>query len=56
MVIVGTGMYGKLGLLSESRKLVGDKEVYELPTGEAVRLFNELHERRKTLGIFHVTC
>lgn len=56
VLIVGTGYYGYLSLLPESRGLVEDKEVYELPTAEAVKLFNELHKRRKTLGIFHVTC
>lgn len=56
VLIVGTGMYGELSLLPESRKLVEGKEVVELPTGEAVRLFNELHGKRKVLGVFHVTC
>jgi hypothetical protein len=55
-LIVGTGMYGKLSLLPESRKLVEGKEVVELPTGEAVKLFNELQGRKRILGIFHVTC
>ncbi|ASJ01884.1 hypothetical protein A3L09_00720 [Thermococcus profundus] len=56
VLIVGTGMYGRLSLLPESKKLVEGKEVVELPTGEAVKLFNELQGRKKVLGIFHVTC
>ena len=56
VLIVGTGFYGYLSLLPGSRELVEDKEVYELPTGKAVELFNELNEKRKVLGIFHVTC
>ena len=56
VIIVGTGMYGYLSLLPESRELVGGKEVHELSTGKAVELFNELNGKRKVLGIFHVTC
>jgi len=56
VLIVGTGYCGYLSLLPESRELVKDREVHELPTGEAVRLFNELNGKRKVLGIFHVTC
>ncbi|AFL95679.1 hypothetical protein CL1_1480 [Thermococcus cleftensis] len=56
VLVVGTGFYGYLSLLPESRELVKGKEVIEKPTGEAVKLFNELWERKKTLGIFHVTC
>jgi len=56
VLIVGTGYYGYLSLLPESRKLVEGKEVHELPTGKAVELFNELNGKRKVLGIFHVTC
>ncbi|EEB73857.1 Mth938-like domain-containing protein [Thermococcus sp. AM4] len=56
VLLVGTGYYGYLSLLPESRELVKDKEVYELPTGKAVELFNELNEKKRVLGIFHVTC
>jgi len=56
VLIVGTGSYGYPSLLPESRELVKDKEVYALPTGKAVELFNELSGKRKVLGIFHVTC
>ncbi len=55
-LIVGTGFYGYLSLLPESRSLVRGKEVYELPTAEAVKLFNEVHRRKRVLAIFHVTC
>ena len=56
VLIVGTGYYGYLSLLPESRELVKDREVYELPTGKAVELFNDLNEKKRVLGIFHVTC
>ncbi|NJE09493.1 Mth938-like domain-containing protein [Thermococcus sp. MAR1] len=56
VLIVGTGAWGRLSLLPESRKLVANKEVIEKPTDEAVELFNELWGKRKVLAIFHITC
>lgn len=56
VLVVGTGIYGMLSLLPESRKLVERKEIIEKPTPEAAKLFNELRKKRKTLGIFHITC
>ena len=56
VLIVGTGAWGKLSLLPESRALVSDREVVERPTKEAAELFNELHGKRKVLAVFHVTC
>ena len=56
VLIVGTGFYGYLSLLPESRELIKDKEIHELPTGKAVELLNELWGKRKVLAIFHVTC
>ena len=56
VLLVGTGFYGKLSLLPESRELVRGKEVVELPTGKAVERFNELWGKRKVLAVFHVTC
>ena len=56
VLIVGTGFYGYLSLLPESRGLVEGKEVHELPTAEAVELFNRLWGKKRILAIFHVTC
>ncbi len=56
VLIVGTGFYGYLSLLPESRGLVEGKEVHELPTAEAVELFNKLWGKKRILAIFHVTC
>ncbi|AIF68931.1 hypothetical protein PAP_02515 [Palaeococcus pacificus DY20341] len=57
VLVVGTGMYGALSLLPESRDLVRDKEIVEKPTPEAIKLFNELRkEEKKVLGVFHITC
>lgn len=56
VLLVGTGAWGRLSLLPESRELVANKEIIEKPTGDAVELFNELHGKRKVLAIFHITC
>jgi len=56
ILIVGTGAWGRLSLLPESRELVANKEVIEKPTGDAVELFNGLWGKRKVLAIFHITC
>lgn len=56
VLIVGTGIYGMLSLLPESRGLAGGREIIEKPTPEAARLFNELRKKKRVLGIFHVTC
>ncbi|WP_457751832.1 Mth938-like domain-containing protein [Thermococcus sp.] len=56
VLIVGTGYYGYLSLLPESRELVKDREIIELPTGKAVELFNGLWGKKRVLGVLHVTC
>ncbi|AEK73785.1 hypothetical protein GQS_09455 [Thermococcus sp. 4557] len=56
VLLVGTGAWGRLSLLPESRELVANKEVIERPTGDAVELFNGLWGKRKVLAIFHITC
>ena len=56
VLLVGTGFYGYLSLLPESRELVKGKEVIELPTGKAVEKFNEMAKEKRILAVFHVTC
>ena len=56
VLLVGTGAYGMLSLLPESRELVNGREVIELPTGEAVEKFSELSGRERVLAVFHITC
>ncbi|CAB49578.1 Mth938-like domain-containing protein [Pyrococcus abyssi] len=56
LLLVGTGIYGMLSLLPESRELVKDKEVIEKPTKEALKLLEELWSKKKILAIIHVTC
>jgi len=56
VLLVGTGIYGMLSLLPESKKLVEDKEVIEKPTKEALKLLEELWGKKRILAIIHVTC
>ncbi len=56
VLLVGTGAYGMLSLLPESKELVKGREVIELPTGEAVEKFSELCGRKRVLAVFHITC
>ncbi len=59
IAIIGTGQYGKLGLLEDTRELLEEKEIepVERKTPEAAKRFNESEKpREKKLGIFHVTC
>ena len=59
LVVVGTGQYGKLSLLDETKKVLEDEdiEVIEVRTPEAIRKFNSDDvSRKEKIGIFHVTC
>ncbi|ASJ05848.1 Mth938-like domain-containing protein [Thermococcus pacificus] len=56
VLLIGTGAYGMLSLLPESRELVKGKEVIELPTGKAVERLNEMAKKKRVLAVFHVTC
>lgn len=59
ILIVGTGQYGKLGLMDEAKELLEEEniEFRELKTPEAIEFFNENKEPpREKIGIFHVTC
>ncbi|KXB00428.1 hypothetical protein AKJ42_00615 [candidate division MSBL1 archaeon SCGC-AAA261C02] len=59
VVLIGTGQYGKLGLLDETKNLLEDMGIksIELKTPEAAERFGAMEEsREEKLGIFHVTC
>lgn len=59
MIVVGTGHYGKLGLLEETKELLKEKEIQfvEYKTPKAIKYYLRSDQQRsKTLGIFHVTC
>jgi len=56
VLVVGKGIYGALSLHDNAKEILVGKEVIELRTEEAARVFNEMRAKRKVLGIFHVTC
>ncbi|AEC51010.1 hypothetical protein PNA2_0092 [Pyrococcus sp. NA2] len=56
VLLVGTGIYGMLSLLPESRELVKEKEIIERPTKEALKLLENLRKEKRVLAIIHVTC
>ena len=56
VLVVGTGIYGILSLLPESKELMKGKKVIERPTQEAIKIFNDLRKEERVLGIFHITC
>lgn len=59
IVVVGTGQYGKLKLLDETKKLLQEKDIefIELKTPEAIKYFEEkAGAQTQKIGIFHVTC
>ena len=55
-LVVGSGMYGRLGLSEEAEAFFRERhvEVTVEPTPEAVTLFNR--EKGKKIGLFHITC
>ncbi len=59
IIVVGTGAYGALAVLDETKKFLEKKNIQMvvLPTKSAVKKFNELIEQnKKVVGCFHLTC
>jgi hypothetical protein len=58
VIIAGTGAYGVLKPADELPGLLVEKgiEFMAVPTGEAVKLYNELSEVKRVGGCFHLTC
>lgn len=59
IVVVGTGAYGLLTVLEETKKFLEQRNIQLLifPTKEAVKKFNELDtQNKKVVGCFHLTC
>jgi hypothetical protein len=56
MLIVGAGQEGNVRLSSEASDYFDDKgcKVLLQPTPEAIRSFNQSHEKK--IGLMHVTC
>ena len=58
VLVVGTGAFGRMKVTEETRKALEEAgiELVVANTGEAVQRYNDLRERRRTAGAFHLTC
>jgi hypothetical protein len=57
-IILSKGMYEQLHVCKETLDMLKEKGIptHILQTKEAVRLYNELREKKKVGGLFHSTC
>jgi hypothetical protein len=57
-VVLSKGMEERLQITPEAVRMLEDEgvEFHVLRTDDAVRLYNELRERRPVGGLFHSTC
>ncbi len=57
-VVVGTGDMGLMKVPAQTKAYLESKgiEVRIARTGQAVRLFNELQEKKRTVACLHLTC
>ena len=57
-LVVGTGAHGLMDVPLETRQAVeaAGIELQAAHTGEAWQTYNDLRERRRTAGAFHLTC
>ena len=58
VLVVGTGFYGKVSVEEEVKSQAqsqGTKLIIE-NTKKAVQSFNEFASKKKTIGVFHLTC
>jgi len=58
VVVIGRGKFGMVSVRNEVRRQLAERGIELLAerTDKAVRIFNELQEKRKVLGAFHLTC
>ena len=58
IVILSRGQNGRLEVCEETMRFLEERDVtvHVLPTGEAVRLYNELRGKEAVGGLFHTTC
>ncbi|MFO7850355.1 MAG: Mth938-like domain-containing protein [Spirochaetia bacterium] len=58
VLVVGTGAKGMLKVPQSTKEhlLSLGIEVVDFPTDRAAKYFNELQEKKHTLGAFHLTC
>jgi hypothetical protein len=57
-VILSKGMYEQLQVSPETLEMLKERGIttHILQTEDAVRLYNELREKKKVGGLFHSTC
>lgn len=58
IVILSRGQNSRLEVCEETMRFLEERDVtvHVLPTGEAVRLYNELRGKEAVGGLFHTTC
>jgi len=58
VLVVGTGAYGMMKVPEETRQAVeaAGIQMRIAKTGEARKLYNNLREKHRTAGTFHLTC
>lgn len=58
VLVVGTGAYGLMQIPGETRRTLeaADIELRAARTGKAWRMYNDLRERQRTAGAFHLAC
>ena len=58
VLIIGTGYMGMMKVPEELRKELMSKkiELYVEDSRQAVKVFNAIHTKRRTIAAFHLTC
>jgi len=58
VLIVGTGNYGLLGVLPETKKYIESKgiELIVEPTDKTCEIYNKISEDKKAVAALHLTC
>jgi hypothetical protein len=58
VLVIGTGAHGVMKVLPETRRATREAgiELRIAETDTAWQLYNDLRERRRTAGAFHLTC
>lgn len=58
VVVLGTGKYGALEVLSETKEYLRDRGINLIAerTDEACKIYNRLSQTKRVLGAFHLAC
>lgn len=58
VIVVGTGAYGRMDVPQDTRKKVESQgiELIDKETEDACDIYNELKDKKKVVGAFHLTC